>query len=94
MLKQFWLGIKKEFSTISQIALNTILLFCTMYLCKVDSIDDKIKISINSEKHRWVYIPQHQTLIQNFIVYVKTSTPISSVRKLAFIFIECENYVC
>lgn len=33
-LIEFWLGIRANFSTISEMALNIVLLFCTMNFCK------------------------------------------------------------
>jgi hypothetical protein len=45
LLSQFWLGIKKEFSEFSEMALNIFLASCTAYLCDVVFLTLMITIS-------------------------------------------------
>lgn len=48
-----WFRIRTEFPITSRLVLNTVLLFCTIYLCKVafSALKYKIKVLINFEKH-------------------------------------------
>lgn len=52
MLSEVWLRYMTELLIISEMALNMLLQFCTVYFYGILSVDDyKIKISITSEKH-------------------------------------------
>lgn len=53
MVNGFWLEIRTEFSTVSERAINILLLFYIMCLCEIaftESTIIKIKIMKNSEK--------------------------------------------
>lgn len=75
-LSEFWFGIRAEFPVNSEMALNVVLPFCAMSLCKA-AFPTRMTWNQNTsqccKRLKMPHGPQHQIFNQDFIIFVKIS---------------------